>query len=335
MVGRARKQRRTRSAPPRVSVFGLGEYYSKLRPHLSSYFKIESLFDVRPFEDLGLDETDRSLFHHIVEDRNLSEIAGEADLCLVLTPHQYHAAHVLELAQADYAVMVEKPMAVTRSELAMLEKAARSSRIYFSSFYVDVRSIALQRFFGRQGEDSFREELFANLPASQLDLSVLGDIQAINGRILETYDVPQATWLRERPYGGVVGDHGEFSVVGGFEASEPLTFLNQSLIRPPGPLDSELRSIHILADRPSSVVPVASAVMGVLGATDQTSVGIETSETLASVRAAVKGELGRFGRELAIDTIEDQVETIELESLNRLHNRGPPFAVGICDPHIG
>ena len=43
---------------------------------------------------------------------------------------------------------------------------------------------------------------------------------------------------------------------------------------------------------------LTDAALAVLDPADPTSVGIETSEDLALVRAAVQGELGRFGRQL-------------------------------------
>lgn len=100
------------------------------------------------------------------------------------------------------------------------------------------------------------------------------------------------------PAGGAVGDNGDVAVVGSFVATEPLTFLNRSLLTVAGESDTTVRSIHILAARPDQVAQVTDAALAVLAPTDPTSVGIETSETLAQVRAAVQGELGRFGRQL-------------------------------------
>ena len=101
------------------------------------------------------------------------------------------------------------------------------------------------------------------------------------------------------PFGGVVGDDvGDLAVVGPFVASDPLSFLNRSLLTAPREDERTLRSIHILTVRPSDVAAVTDAALTVLGPDDPTSVGVETSETLAAIRAAVQGQLGRFGRRL-------------------------------------
>lgn len=101
----------------------------------------------------------------------------------------------------------------------------------------------------------------------------------------------------QAPLGGVVGKT-DLSVVGEFQAVDPLSFLNRSLIRPPDPDETILRSIHILVTTPARVADVTDAALRVLGSDNPTSIAVETSETLAKVRAAVAGELGRFSRQL-------------------------------------
>ncbi len=100
------------------------------------------------------------------------------------------------------------------------------------------------------------------------------------------------------PFGGVVGDDGDLAIVGVFEAGEPLEFLERSILTRPAPDDDTVRTIHILASDSRLVGQVAEAALAVLGPEDPSSVAVETSETLAAVRAAVQGELGRFSRQL-------------------------------------
>lgn len=104
------------------------------------------------------------------------------------------------------------------------------------------------------------------------------------------------------PAGGVESAHGGLAVVGWFDASDPLSFLDRSLLEAADPADPDpvLRSIHVLADRPEQVAAVAEAVVAVLDPLDPASVGVETSEALAQIRAAVQGELGTFGRRLVL-----------------------------------
>ncbi|GIU91811.1 MAG: hypothetical protein KatS3mg011_0717 [Acidimicrobiia bacterium] len=114
------------------------------------------------------------------------------------------------------------------------------------------------------------------------------------GRALVGPEAAQTLGL-ELPFGGGVTNQGDVAIVGSFTADDPLAFLNRSLLTAPA---TQLRSIHILVERPSLVGKVADAALMVLAPADPTAVAIETSEALAQVRAAVQGELGRFGRNL-------------------------------------
>ena len=108
----------------------------------------------------------------------------------------------------------------------------------------------------------------------------------------------QSTLGLQVPIGGVASDDSEYAVVAPFGAEDPLSFLNRSLIRRARPDETAMRSIHILANEPGQVPAVAEAAMLLLGPEDITGVSVQTSETLADVRAAVSGELGRFSRDL-------------------------------------
>ncbi len=100
--------------------------------------------------------------------------------------------------------------------------------------------------------------------------------------------------------GGVdLGDGTQTPVVGWVAASEPLSFLDRGiLVRPTPDERGPLRSISVLARTPEQVAPLAQAVEWVLDPADPSSIRIDTSETLAQLRAVVEGELGRFGRRL-------------------------------------
>ncbi|MCI0545584.1 MAG: ABC transporter permease [Actinobacteria bacterium] len=105
----------------------------------------------------------------------------------------------------------------------------------------------------------------------------------------------------ELPVGSVdIGDH-QLAVVGGFASTEALGFLSTGLLAKLEDMGgARLRSIHVLATSPANVEPLTFAVMELLGVGDRTSVRFETSQTLADVRAAVAGELGRYSRVLVL-----------------------------------
>lgn len=106
------------------------------------------------------------------------------------------------------------------------------------------------------------------------------------------------------PVGAVnIGD-AEIAIVGGFSATEPLATLNRSILTIPDPDATALvRSLHVLAANPRDVAALSHAVASLLGADDPTAVRFETSATLADVRVAVAGELGRFSRRLVLGAL--------------------------------
>lgn len=87
------------------------------------------------------------------------------------------------------------------------------------------------------------------------------------------------------------------AVVGWLRAEPPLDFLNRALLT--GGADDEIVvRIIVLAASADAVPGLAQGIGAVLDATDPTGVAIHTSEDLVAVRAAVRGELGSWGRSL-------------------------------------
>jgi putative ABC transport system permease protein len=105
------------------------------------------------------------------------------------------------------------------------------------------------------------------------------------------------------PVGSVdVGD-GQLPIVGGFQATGALISLNSGVLAAPTDQqasEAQLRSVYVLAESSAQVESLTKAVASLLGAQDPTSIRFETSQTLADVRAAVAGELGRYGRQLVL-----------------------------------
>lgn len=56
----------------------------------------------------------------------------------------------------------------------------------------------------------------------------------------------------------------------------------------------------VIAERPGLVGPVSEAVLSVLGLDDSTKVSVQTSESLAKLRALIEGQLGSFSRGLVL-----------------------------------
>ncbi len=103
------------------------------------------------------------------------------------------------------------------------------------------------------------------------------------------------------PVGGVDIDATEASIVGGFHADDPLGDLNHTMLAAPNANNEKtLRALYVLADNPADVATLTGAVAALLGAKQPAAVRYETSETLAELRAAVAGELGRYSRRLVV-----------------------------------
>lgn len=56
----------------------------------------------------------------------------DIDLVIVASADEYHAAHAIEAAKAGKAVLIEKPMAMTRREAAMIEEARIKYKVHIS-----------------------------------------------------------------------------------------------------------------------------------------------------------------------------------------------------------
>lgn len=140
------------------------------------------------------------------------------------------------------------------------------------------------------------------------------------------------------PIGGVTTNEGGYAVVGSFQATDPLSFLNSSLITNPVPADTTLRSVHILADTPQQVAFVADAALDLLAPDDRTSLAVQTSETLANIRAAVQGQLGQYGRQLITLVLAAGLVLTGLNVYGTINNRrrdlGRRRALGASRPTL-
>jgi putative ABC transport system permease protein len=109
----------------------------------------------------------------------------------------------------------------------------------------------------------------------------------------------------DMPAGGVHdGSENPIAIVGSFDASEPLEFLNSGLLVAAAPdSDAAIRSVQVLATSPENVENLTGAVIAVLDPADTTALSVTTSQALADVRAAVAGELGQYSRTLALTVL--------------------------------
>jgi len=105
-------------------------------------------------------------------------------------------------------------------------------------------------------------------------------------------------------FGGVVLDEGEmYAVAGKVDTPDYLSILEPLVLIPQRsdePTDAHVSVLVVIASRPDLVSPVAQAVHSVLAVDDPSAVKVSTSESLATLRALIEGQLGTFGRSLVI-----------------------------------
>ena len=105
------------------------------------------------------------------------------------------------------------------------------------------------------------------------------------------------------PAGAVVGDdRSVVAVVGAARFEAPLTELNGGLIAVPSDTFSTgpVRRIVVVAKTPADVAGLTAALGLVVDADNTRSLRVDTPVELSRVRAAVAGELGRYGRGLVL-----------------------------------
>ncbi len=102
--------------------------------------------------------------------------------------------------------------------------------------------------------------------------------------------------------GGVTAvSGGEYAIMGRIDVPDYLQFLEPLVMIPQTPETSGAVSVLVvIAERPDLVAPVSRAVQSVLAIDDITTVTISTSESLATLRGLIEGQLGSFGRNLVI-----------------------------------
>ncbi len=185
----------------RLAVIGVGDFYRMLVPGIDLAFETVVKVD-RP--DYG------------PEPGALRDLVAsyKPDAAMVLTPNQFHAEHVAELAPLQIPVFVEKPLVTTADALQTIEDSLKiNARLYCSDFYVDVWAAQLFRWFGMPTARclgpwlSIRDESSAEWRGGK---ELLGEIQSVEGTLLESVGPSSSfvgrEWLWNPTHGGVLWD---------------------------------------------------------------------------------------------------------------------------------
>lgn len=122
----------------------------------------------------------------------------------------------------------------------------------------------------------------------------------------------------------------QLEVVGGIDIPSYLPFTDRLVVVPSSTTDSlagadsdaPLAVVVIIVETPGQVSVLTEVVRGLLADADPQKTTIETSAQLATIRQAVSGELGRYGREtvlgiLAVSALVVLVSTLALVMMRR------------------
>jgi len=104
--------------------------------------------------------------------------------------------------------------------------------------------------------------------------------------------------------GGLISDEGAaFAIAGEIAVPDFLSFLEPMIIAPQdagSEIPETVTVLVVIAERPDLVASVSESVRSVLSIDDPNKATMTTSETLASLRALVQGQLGSYGRGLVV-----------------------------------
>lgn len=100
--------------------------------------------------------------------------------------------------------------------------------------------------------------------------------------------------------GAITHDGIGYGVFGELHVPAFLSEMTPTLLAPSSAEHGAVATLVIVAAEPQLVAPVGRAIGGLLDAQDQSKLTITTSEALAQLREAIRGQLGSFGRQLVI-----------------------------------
>lgn len=194
---------------PRASVIGLGEYFRKLRPGISTYLQVEQLIDERQANTLELHSDELAKFSQIPVGYGELSIDKSVDCIMLLTPPSIHVRQLEHLVNSSKTVFVEKPLAIHASEIPRIRSvASRNPRLYCSDHYVDVRAVPLLSwlFRGRYRPLAARLSVSGNADLWQLGPEAFGKLENVEAKLLEYSGFEGRPWLNDVNNGGVVLD---------------------------------------------------------------------------------------------------------------------------------
>ncbi|MDR3690169.1 MAG: Gfo/Idh/MocA family oxidoreductase [Fimbriimonas sp.] len=185
---------------PRLAVIGVGDFYRAILPGIEAAFEVVA----------RIDKSDYAPHPGGLQDHVHS---CSPDAVMILTPNQFHAEHVEEVAPLGLPTFVEKPLVTSAEDLLRILKCVEvNPALYCSDFYVDVWGAQLLRWVGMKTAAclSPRTVVDEGSVAWQAGIASIGEIQRVEATLLEGTG-PYASfagreWLWDPTHGGVLWD---------------------------------------------------------------------------------------------------------------------------------
>lgn len=131
------------------------------------------------------------------------------------------------------------------------------------------------------------------------DVPVLGATAYASQTALDQFGLPDIGGAITLTTGATATIGNRISVPDYLQTFEPVTLIPAPTAAAP----VTVNVILVIAKTPELVAPLSDAVVSVLAATDPTKVSVQTSETLANLRALIQSQLGSSSRALVLGLI--------------------------------
>lgn len=131
------------------------------------------------------------------------------------------------------------------------------------------------------------------------DVAVMGATAYASQAALDQFGLPDIGGAITLSTGATATVGGRITVPDYLRVFEPVTLIPASTTGAP----ATVNVILVIAETPDLVAPLSGAVLSVLAATDPTKVTVQTSETLANLRALIQSQLGSSSRSLVLGLI--------------------------------
>ncbi len=187
------------NAKPRLAIVGVGAYYQMIGSGIRTRFEVV----------LAVDKSD---FEHVPGALRALVASAKPDAVMILTPNQFHAEHIEELAPLRLPTFVEKPLVTNAEDLARVRSTlAINPALFCSDFYIDVWDAPMLQWLGLPVFNCLEPHLeYSDGPV--IEKEAIGGLVSVEAVLLEGVGPASSfkgrEWLWDPTHGGVLWDMG-------------------------------------------------------------------------------------------------------------------------------